>query len=103
MPPPLEVLYPAKQKNPLKRYIGRAAPAFNGHNSRETLWCIIADIGKARQRLTKDQQTAIHLKYTCDLGDHEIAHLIGVPVQTVLDRISESIDSITAALDGVPC
>lgn len=100
MPAPLEVLYPTKTKNPVKRYIGRAASVLAGSNGDEALWCELADVSKACFGLTEEQREVLFLKYIRDLPYQEIADLLGVPVSDVFDLVSSSIDHITAALDG---
>jgi len=98
--PPQDVLYLNKPRNPVKTYIGRAAALASSQNPDEYLWCVVADVSKACSYLTPEQKQIVALRYIRDLGDHEIADLLGVPVTQVIETLSSSIKIITDRLDG---
>jgi DNA-directed RNA polymerase specialized sigma24 family protein len=97
---PLEITFSMKSIDRSKRYIGRAAPCPSLSNNNELLWCEVADVSRALDKLPSDKRDILIMKYIREVGDYHIAQKLGVPSSAVPSIVSDSLDAIADILDG---
>lgn len=88
-----------RKKRPILEELGTSMPALSNRPEREAerSW-LSGQLGKAMMELPVAYREVIDLRYFHQMGYHEIAEILGIPVGTVKSRISYALNRLTKIL-----